>query len=63
MDKNDILTQSLLAIAGILLICIGSFAMTTQAPSVFIAILYLLVGIVILVSVLMKYLKRNRNKH
>ncbi|GEP75942.1 hypothetical protein [Staphylococcus carnosus] len=55
-------SQILLVLASVLLICIGSFAMTTQMPSLFIALLYLLIGVILLASVLIKYVKERSQK-
>lgn len=49
MNKSSIFTHSLLLIAALLLICIGSFAMTKMTPSLYIALFYLGMGIIMLV--------------
>lgn len=49
LNKNNIITHSLLLIAALLLICIGSFAMTKMTPSLYIALFYLGVGIIMMV--------------
>lgn len=63
MDKSSIVTRILVIIAGLLLICIGSFSMTRAIPSLYIALFYLIVGIIILgwtVINLIKHYKRQK---